>query len=79
MSHIFILKEILGLRQLGLEIETASVNPPDRPGVQLPHRETEEAFNSYCLKQSSVWEAPSAVVTVTFGMSAGNLSRIQGQ
>ena len=30
VSHTFILREIMRLRELGLEIVTASVNPPDR-------------------------------------------------
>jgi colanic acid/amylovoran biosynthesis glycosyltransferase len=66
VSHTFFLKEVLGLRQLGFEIETASVNPPDRPVSQLPTREAEEARTTYCLKQSGFWEVFFVLVTVTF-------------
>src|SRR5580698_1135352 len=66
VSHTFFLKEILGLRQIGFEIEAASVNPPDRPISQLPPREAEEADRTYCLKHTTPWEAIYAVVTITF-------------
>ncbi len=66
VSHTFFLKEVLGLRQLGFEIETASVNPPDRPIAQLPPREAEEAARTYCLKQCGLSEILLVLVTVTF-------------
>jgi colanic acid/amylovoran biosynthesis glycosyltransferase len=66
VSHTFFLKEILGLRQIGFEIEAASVNPPDRPISQLPLREAEEAGKTYCLKHTSYWEAIHVLVTITF-------------
>ncbi|HTD54561.1 MAG TPA: hypothetical protein VK670_04215, partial [Silvibacterium sp.] len=56
VSHTFFLKEILGLRRMGFEIEVASVNPPDRPVSELPQREAEEAERTYYLKRTSVWE-----------------------
>jgi glycosyltransferase involved in cell wall biosynthesis len=65
ISHTFFLKEILGLRQIGFEIQTASVNPPDRPISKLPPREAAEAHNTYCLKQVHFLEALSVLVTVT--------------
>src|SRR5580698_689595 len=66
VSHTFFVKEILGLRQIGFEIEAASVNPPDRPISQLPLREAEEAGKTYCLKHTSYWEAIYVLVTITF-------------
>jgi colanic acid/amylovoran biosynthesis glycosyltransferase len=66
ISHTFFLKEILGLRQLGLEIETASVNPPDRPASSLPAYERDEAGKTYCLKHTTIWEALFVLVTITF-------------
>lgn len=65
VSHTFFLKEILGLRRLGFEIEVASVNPPDRTVAELPLVEAEEAGNTYCLKQTSIWGAICVLVTVT--------------
>jgi colanic acid/amylovoran biosynthesis glycosyltransferase len=66
ISHTFFLKEILGLREIGFEIETASVNPPDRPTSQLPPIEAAEARNTYCLKQIGAWGALYTLVTITF-------------
>lgn len=66
VSHTFFLKEVLGLRQLGFEIETASVNPPDRPIPQLPPAEAEEAARTFCLKQCGLADILLVLVTVTF-------------
>jgi colanic acid/amylovoran biosynthesis glycosyltransferase len=66
ISHTFFLKEILGLRRLGFEIEVASVNPPDRTVSELPHVEAQEAASTYCLKRTTIWEAICVVVTMTF-------------
>lgn len=66
ISHTFFLKEILGLREIGFEIETASVNPPDRPTSKLPAQEAVEARRTYYLKQTGVWGALRTLVTVTF-------------
>lgn len=57
VSHTFFLKEILGLRKLGLEILTASINLPDRSMHDLPANEAEEARSTYYLKGSSFWKA----------------------
>ena len=66
ISHTFFLKEILGLRRLGFEIEVASVNPPDRTVSELPPVEAQEAANTYCLKRTTIWDAFYLVVTMTF-------------
>lgn len=50
VSHTFFLKEILGLKQLGFQIEIASINPPDRPLQQLPTNEEREARGTYYIK-----------------------------
>ncbi len=50
VSHTFFLSEVLGLRALGVEIETASINAPDRPRVELPLEEVAEADKTYYLK-----------------------------
>ena len=66
ISHTFFLKEILGLRRLGFEIEVASVNPPDRTVSELPPVEAQEAASTYCLKRTTIWEAICVVVTMIF-------------
>ncbi|MCG9063478.1 glycosyltransferase family 4 protein [Laribacter hongkongensis] len=50
VSHTFILREIMRLRELGLEIVTASVNPPDRAREVMDDCERGEADRTYCLK-----------------------------
>ena len=53
ISHTFFLHEVLGLRARGLHIETASINPPDRPPAALPPLEAAEAEATYYLKGGS--------------------------
>lgn len=43
VSHTFFLKEVLGLRARGLHVETASINPPDRPASRLSEAELAES------------------------------------
>ena len=50
ISHTFFLKEVLGLRQRGLEIHVASINPPDRPRQDLPEIEAVEAGTTFYVK-----------------------------
>ena len=50
VSHTFFLKEILGLKQLGFQVETASINAPDRPIDLLPPDEALEAQGTYYIK-----------------------------
>jgi len=53
LSHTFILREVLELRNLGIEIETASVNAPDRPLEELGPEEQAEALRTFVLKGQS--------------------------
>jgi len=54
LSMIFVLREIILLRALGLRIETASINPPDRPPDRLTPQEREEADRTYCIKRHGI-------------------------
>jgi hypothetical protein len=54
VSHTFFLQEVAGLRARGLHIETASINPPDRPLHQLPQAEAEEARTTLVLKDGKL-------------------------
>jgi glycosyltransferase involved in cell wall biosynthesis len=54
-SHTFFLNEIEGLRQLGFEIVTASINPCDRPIAELEELERDEAANTFYVKQAGLW------------------------
>jgi glycosyltransferase involved in cell wall biosynthesis len=50
LSMVFVLREVLELRRLGFRVETASINPPDRPPDKLTQVEREEAARTYCVK-----------------------------
>jgi glycosyltransferase involved in cell wall biosynthesis len=50
ISHTFILREVLGLRALGMRIEACSINQPDRSFDKLTPDEREEAERTFFLK-----------------------------
>jgi colanic acid/amylovoran biosynthesis glycosyltransferase len=70
VSHTFILREVQGLRALGLRIEVASVNPPDRPAERMTADERAEAAATYGLKHHGVAGALAAL-----GWAAGHRPR----
>ena len=53
MSHSFFLNEILQLRNLGFDIEVASINPPDREEKALARVELSESRKAYYIKSAS--------------------------
>jgi colanic acid/amylovoran biosynthesis glycosyltransferase len=62
VSHTFILREVLGLRELGLRVEVASINPPDRSHEQMTAEERSEALRSYGIKEHGLWGALLALL-----------------
>jgi colanic acid/amylovoran biosynthesis glycosyltransferase len=64
LSHTFILREVRELRNLGWEIETISVNAPDRALEKLGAEERAEALRTFVLKEQS-WLAVFGVVLMT--------------
>ena len=50
ISHTFILREVLSLREQGFDIQVASVNSPDRDPSALTEAERGEASRTYFLK-----------------------------
>ncbi|MEY3760022.1 MAG: hypothetical protein RIR39_1513 [Pseudomonadota bacterium] len=60
-SHTFILREVLQLRQFGIEIVTASINLPDRPFDKLTDIERQEAEQTFYIKQQGMVKAVSAL------------------
>jgi glycosyltransferase involved in cell wall biosynthesis len=50
MSMIFILREVLQLRELGFDIHVASINPPDRPPERMTAEEAAESARTYYVK-----------------------------
>jgi glycosyltransferase involved in cell wall biosynthesis len=60
LSMIFVLREVVQLRELGFRIETASINPPDRPQEKLTSIEAAEAARTYCVKRDGAAGAVKA-------------------
>jgi glycosyltransferase involved in cell wall biosynthesis len=54
VSHTFFLKEVVGLRERGLDIHVASINPPDRPRRDLPTVEAIEADRTFYVKSGGI-------------------------
>ncbi|MCU1263656.1 MAG: glycosyl transferase, group 1 family protein, partial [Bryobacterales bacterium] len=52
--HTFVLREIRGLRSLGMDVRVASVLPPDRPSESLSPEEREEANSTYYIKSKGI-------------------------
>lgn len=52
VSHTFILREVLGLRALGCDIQVASINPPDRSPTLMTQAEQTEAMQTYVVKRT---------------------------
>lgn len=50
VSHSFLLNEIVQLREIGFDIEVASINPPDRLLKDLSPVEFAESSNTYYIK-----------------------------
>ena len=73
LSMVFVLREVLALRALGFRIETASINPPDRPPAELTPQEREEAARTYCVKGHGVGGAAVAHAQTLLGSFAGYL------
>ncbi len=66
ISHTFILREVLGLRKLGIEIEVASINSPDRPTEKLTADEQAEAKRTFFVKAAGAGGALPANAAAFF-------------
>lgn len=71
LSMIFVLREVVQLRELGFRIETASINPPDRAMSELTAVEAEEAARTYCVKRHGWTCAAAAHLKTIFGNFGG--------
>ena len=71
LSMTFVLREVRALRALGFRIETASINPPDRPIEALTAVEAAEARSTYCVKQHGFSGATVAKLQTVFGNFGG--------
>lgn len=54
VSHTFILREVLQLRKMGFEIESASINNPDRAQSAMNLEELAETSQTYYVKKAGI-------------------------
>ncbi len=66
ISHTFFLQEVRGLRELGFDIETASINAPDRAKERLSAVEAEEAATTLYLKTMPRMQVLTQLLAVAF-------------
>jgi colanic acid/amylovoran biosynthesis glycosyltransferase len=66
ISHTFILREICALRNLGFEIQVASINYIDRPAAHLTETERVEMSNTFYIKQAGILGALTAHLQTFF-------------
>jgi len=64
ISHTFFLKEVVGMRERGIEVEVASINLPDRPETELSPIERAEADKTYYVKSTSLASVALQVLIV---------------
>ena len=64
VSHTFFLQEILGLRARGMQIETISINPPDRALDALPPAEAQEARATTYMKDGKLLAAAGKLLGI---------------
>jgi len=67
LSMVFVMREVRQLRELGLNIDVACINPPDRPLSALTAAEAEEAKRTYCIKDHGVFGAVVASIQTLLG------------
>jgi glycosyltransferase involved in cell wall biosynthesis len=62
VSHTFILNEVIRLRDLGIAIDVASINNPDRPTSAMTQTEQSEHERTYYVKKHGIKGALMAVL-----------------
>ena len=77
ISHTFFLKEVLGLRQRGIEVSVASINPPDRPRSVLPDIEAAEADHTFYVKPSGFAKVAVQVLVIALSNPAATLRGVR--
>src|SRR6202453_4063330 len=81
INHPFMLREVRRLRELGFEIQVASIRPPDRPFDKLTPVERDEARSTFYIKTSGLGGLLRAHLATLFARpqaSVGGLSRALG-
>ena len=60
VNHVFMLREVCLLRQLGLDIQVASIRDPDRDEGLMTAAEREEVRSTYYVKSAGLWRVALA-------------------
>jgi colanic acid/amylovoran biosynthesis glycosyltransferase len=60
VNHVFMLREVRFLRQLGIDIQVASIRNPDRNPTRMTTAEQEEARSTYYVKSSGLFRVVAA-------------------
>ena len=74
INHPFMLREVRRLRELGLEVEVASVRSPDRPFDKLTPVEQEEASSTFYIKTSGLINFLRAHLDTLFARPLGYIA-----
>lgn len=70
INHTYILSEILGLRDQGIEVNTISISPPDRPLSELSDIERAEAKQTFYVKRCGWTRTAGALLRTFFAFPA---------
>ena len=72
LSMIFIIREVVQLREMGFHIDVASINPPDRKREGLTAVEFQESSQTYYLKEHGLaWRAGRGLLQTLLTNPAG--------
>jgi colanic acid/amylovoran biosynthesis glycosyltransferase len=73
VNHTFMLREVRRLRELGFEIQVASIRPPDRPFDKLTAVEQEESRSTFYIKTAGLGGLLRAHLATLLARPAGYL------
>ncbi len=71
INHPFMLREVKRLRELGFEVQVASIRPPDRPFDKLTPVEQEESQSTFYIKTAGLGHLLRAHLTTLLTRPAG--------
>jgi colanic acid/amylovoran biosynthesis glycosyltransferase len=77
LSMIFVLREVIELRERGIDIAVASINSPDRSADGMTAEEVREARRTYYLKRHGVAGAVQAHLQTALMVTTGYLRGVQ--
>ncbi len=75
ISHTFIFREVLRLRERGIDVRVASINEPDRPAEDMPIDEASESEKTFYVKRQGAWRA---LITTAVAVAVSPLDVLRG-